>query len=204
MLVLYLLLLLLHFCSALPLRDFYPFGAGTTDSNLTSNDDRSSRIQISTIFPFFGVGHTTVFVSDCWDSKTWNHGCKYTHWTQVNNNGLVSFGESVSTYTPDVFPLRNSSLQLIAPFWADVDTRRTGTVWFRETSNATVLNRVKRDVQMAFTDQASFLPQFAVVVTWDRVGFFSAHYDLVSTFRYCSTVYAVSYTHLTLPTNREV
>ena len=65
MLVLYLLLLLLHFCSALPLRDFYPFGAGTTDSNLTSNDDRSSRIQISTIFPFFGVGHTTVFVSDC-------------------------------------------------------------------------------------------------------------------------------------------
>ena len=59
-------LLLQRFSAAIPLEDFYPFGASTTDSNLTQSDDGSSDlIQLLDIFPFFGTGHTTVFVSGC-------------------------------------------------------------------------------------------------------------------------------------------
>lgn len=39
----------------------------------------------------------------------------------VNNNGNVTFDEALSTYTP--FGLDNVDTQIIAPFFADVDTR---------------------------------------------------------------------------------
>ena len=50
-----------------PVRDFYPFGAETTDGRLSPNDDDSSRIQLSTTLPFFGTGHNSIFVSTITD-----------------------------------------------------------------------------------------------------------------------------------------
>ena len=97
----------------------------------------------------------------------------------MNNNGVVSFDQAVSTFTPSSFPL-GSGLQLIAPYWADVDTRGTGTVWFRETTDQDILSRARRDIQMAFASQNNFQPRFAFIATWDRVGYFSSHTDLVS------------------------
>ena len=44
-------------------------------------------------------------------------------------------------YTPQEFPLDN--FPLIAPFWADVDTRGTGEVWYRNTTNETFKDSVK-------------------------------------------------------------
>ncbi len=40
----------------------------------------------------------------------------------VNNNGNVTFGSALSTFTPGTIGA-GSSLKIIAPFWADVDTR---------------------------------------------------------------------------------
>lgn len=42
----------------------------------------------------------------------------------VNNNGNVTFDAPLSTFTP--FPLTSTSRQIIAPFFADVDTRSAG------------------------------------------------------------------------------
>jgi nidogen-like len=39
----------------------------------------------------------------------------------VNNNGNVTFDGSLGSYTPS--PLANVKMKIIAPFWADVDTR---------------------------------------------------------------------------------
>lgn len=96
----------------------------------------------------------------------------------MNNNGLLSFGQSVPTFTPQSFPL-SENLQLIAPFWADVDTRKTGTVWFRETNDTATLNRIQGDIQ----NQAEFKPKFAFIATWDGVGYYSLNSDLVSDIR---------------------
>lgn len=41
----------------------------------------------------------------------------------VNNNGNITFDESLGTYTPSPLGLIDS--KMIAPFWADVDTRNT-------------------------------------------------------------------------------
>ena len=57
-------------------------------------------------------------------------------YSKVNNNGDISFDDPVPTYTPQEFPLDN--FPLIAPFWADVDTRGTGMVWYRNASEETV------------------------------------------------------------------
>ena len=98
---------------------------------------------------------------------------------QVNNNGVISFQTAVSQFTPDSFPLLGD-LELIAPYWADVDTRGTGTVWYRETTDLLLLDRAASDVQAAFISQGSFAPTFLIIATWDRVGYFNQRTDLVS------------------------
>jgi hypothetical protein len=57
------LLSLLQLSNAVPLSDFYPYGANTTDDRLSPNDDDSFRIQLSISIPFFGTGHNSIFVS---------------------------------------------------------------------------------------------------------------------------------------------
>ncbi len=92
---------------------------------------------------------------------------------QVNNNGAISFTAGVTQHTPDPFPLNGAlSLELIAPFWADVDTRRTGTVWYRETTEPQLLARARNEIQTAFLNQGSFLPTIIFIATWDHVGYY--------------------------------
>ena len=50
--------------SAIPLRDFYPYGNDTGDEVLPSNDDGSTEaINLTLPFPFFGRDYRTIFVS---------------------------------------------------------------------------------------------------------------------------------------------
>ena len=97
---------------------------------------------------------------------------------QVNNNGAISFLEGVSQHTPDPFPLFGAR-PLIAPYWADVDTRGTGTVWYRETTDPLLLARAMDEIQTAFISQGSFSPTFLFIATWDRVGYFDSNTDRV-------------------------
>ena len=99
---------------------------------------------------------------------------------QVNNNGVISFQRAVSQFTPDSFPL-SGDLELIAPYWADVDTRGAGTVWYRETDDAVLRARAADDVRVAFISQSTFLPTQLFIATWDGVGYFDQRTDLVST-----------------------
>jgi len=107
--------------------------------------------------------------------------------TQVNNNGLLSFVRGVSQFTPEAFPL-SGNLRVIAPFWADVDTRGTGTVWFRSTNDSGLLART-RDEVAAFLNQEGFIPSYLFIATWDRVGYFSQNTDRVGCLR--SYVYSI-------------
>lgn len=72
-----------------------------TDNTLPRNDDGSTAaIPLGFTANFFGVSFTQAF---------------------VNNNGNITFDQPLSTFTP--FGLTNTSRQIIAPFFADVDTR---------------------------------------------------------------------------------
>jgi hypothetical protein len=74
-----------------------------TGNTLARNDDGSTGlVALGFTANFFGGVNSNLF---------------------VNNNGNVTFTSALSTFTPT--GLTTSSLKIIAPFWADVDTRNT-------------------------------------------------------------------------------
>ena len=79
----------------------------------------------------------------------------------------------VFQYTPDAFPLGNNS-RLVAPFWADVDTRVAGQVFYRENSDPGLLRQATDDVTATFVDHRKFRATWLLVVTWYEVAFFGA------------------------------
>ncbi|XP_064407749.1 sushi, nidogen and EGF-like domain-containing protein 1 [Halichondria panicea] len=132
---------------AIPREEFYSFGQNSGDTTVPSNDDGSSEqitLQFGS-FSYFEKQYTNLF---------------------VNPNGVISFDAAVSTVTPQSFPL--SGLFLIAPYWADVDTNGTGTVYYRETRDNDVLRQARNDIMTFFSRR--FLPIFVFIATWDRVG----------------------------------
>lgn len=100
----------------------------------------------------------------------------------------------VSTFTPDPFPL-DGDLELIAPFWADVDTTGTGTVFYRQTADPGILQRVGNEIQYAFVDHQDFTPSFVIIATWDAVGYYEANVDKV---HYTLWLYTIHYTLYTI------
>ncbi|XP_076009719.1 sushi, nidogen and EGF-like domain-containing protein 1 [Genypterus blacodes] len=136
---------------AVPLEDFYPFGQDQGDSQTIAQDDGGSGlVEISVAFPFFGDKHTGLY---------------------VNNNGLVSFLREVSQFTPVAFPIAGDR-RVVAPFWADVDNRRAGKVFYRETKDPSILRRGSADVRSYFSDFPNFAATWILISTWHRVTFF--------------------------------
>lgn len=122
-----------------------------------------------TVVPFSGSCGRNDDGSASLTLTSWSFDFYGTPWSDVfvNNNGNVSFGAPFSTFTASGFPV--SGFPLIAPFWADVDTRANsgmdGVVWYREWSvqSGDSVNRL--------------------VVTWDNVGYFSQQVDKLNTFQ---------------------
>ena len=74
----------------------------------------------------------------------------------------------------------NNSVPVIAPYWADVDTRGTGNVWYRLTTVPEIILRVRNEIAVAFPQlSTSFIAQEVVVATWDRVGYYERQTDKV-------------------------
>lgn len=76
-----------------------------TDFTLAANDDGSTGlVNVGFNLNFFGSIYSQLF---------------------VNNNGNVTFNQALSTFVP--FGLQNNTFPIIAPFFADVDTRGAGS-----------------------------------------------------------------------------
>jgi hypothetical protein len=76
----------------------------------------------------------------------------------INNNGNISFSQPYNTFTAYSFP--DPTFNMIAPFWADVDTRSTngGNVWYKVNAHS-------------------------LIVVWDHVGYFNMMEDKLNTFQ---------------------
>ncbi|XP_073928346.1 sushi, nidogen and EGF-like domain-containing protein 1 isoform X10 [Castor canadensis] len=136
---------------AVALADFYPFGAERGDAVTPKQDDGGSGLQpLSVPFPFFGAEHSALY---------------------VNNNGIVSFLKEVSQFTPVAFPIANDRC-VVAAFWADVDNRRAGDVYYREATDLATLHRATEDIRRYFPELPDFSATWVFVATWYRVTFF--------------------------------
>jgi hypothetical protein len=111
---------------------------------LAHGDDNSSgAINITSVFgsagiDFFGTHYTSLY---------------------INNNGNITFGAPDSAYTPTAI---NAGFHnpIIAPFWADVDTRGHGAVYYDEDAADGVMT-----------------------ITWDHVGYYNQRSDKLDSFQ---------------------
>ena len=93
----------------------------------------------------------------------------------MNNNGDLSFGQAWSSYVPTQFPI--PTYPVVAIYQADVDTRGTGSVWYRIIQDATLLAKATIDIR-ALTGTSVSL-QWLFIATWDHVGYYSYGTDKV-------------------------
>ena len=96
---------------------------------------------------------------------------------KVHNNGYLTLKEVEGDYTPVSFPFLGNPI--IAPFWADVDTRvGDGSVYYRATNSKALLQRVEFEVVAIW--RSFFKPTRLLIVTWDHVGYYDQKQDKVS------------------------
>ncbi|XP_074402969.1 sushi, nidogen and EGF-like domain-containing protein 1 isoform X4 [Zonotrichia albicollis] len=153
----------LRAAAEVPLGDFYPFGPAQGDAATRKQDDGGSELRpLSIPFPFFGAGHTGLY---------------------VNNNGIISFLKEVSQFTPVAFPI-SKDRRVVAAFWADVDNRRAGEIYYRESTEQPILDRASRDIAQYFPEFPEFSAQWVFIATWYRVTFFGGNsFSPVNTFQ---------------------
>ena len=102
--------------------------------------------------------------------------------TQVNTNGLLSFGQPYANVTSGTFPLPGPPL--IAPLWADVDTREVGEVSFRETDDPALIESLTMTIREGLTRLGPFVPSHLFIATWSSVGYYDNGTNLVSKHQY--------------------
>jgi len=138
---------------------------GFGENYLARNDDGyTSFIDLSSIFPsginFFGTTWTGLY---------------------INNNGNVTFGNGLYSFTPTSIG-GSFSDPIIAPFWADVDTRDSnygstisdGFVTPTTGGNSRGSNLTWYDVDTATN---------TLTVTWDDVGYYGTNTDKLNAFQ---------------------
>lgn len=115
---------------------------GCSANVLPANDDGSTgRVDLPFSINFFGTSESSLF---------------------VNNNGNVTFDAPLSTYTP--FNISSGSPPIIAPFFADVDTRGSGS-------------------GLVTYGATTFEGYNAFCVDWPNVGYYDSHTDKLNTFQ---------------------
>jgi hypothetical protein len=80
-------------------------------------------------------------------------------------------------YQQVVFP--NNPHQLVAPYWADADTRSSGNVWYFQSTEPALLTKATKYIQRGFVAEQEFQPTHLFVATWDDVGYFQRNADKV-------------------------
>ncbi len=130
--------------------------AGFGSNILPVGDDNSSTaILLSSVFPngglnFFGTTYTSIY---------------------INNNGNLTFNGASPTFTPSQITA-NTSIPIIAPYFADVDTR--GGSGVSTGGNVTGSDRVYWSLDTV---------NHVFTVTWDDVGYFNSHKDKLDAFQ---------------------
>lgn len=111
-----------------------PWDSTFTLAMAPNDDGYTSEILLPFTFTLYGTAYNS-----CW----------------VNNNGNVTFDYGLYSYTPWGFPSGDNPM--LAPFFADVDTRGAGSVWYKIEANR-------------------------MIVIWDHVGYYSYGDDKLNTF----------------------
>ena len=89
----------------------------------------------------------------------------------MNTNGIISLDSPFTSYSANPLPLSGIQ-QIIAPYWADVDTRGTGQVFYRQTTNPSLLAKTSNTIKAVFPMSQNVKITNLVITTWDGVGYY--------------------------------
>ena len=70
------------------------------------------------------------------------------------------------------------SSRFVAPYWADVDTRGTGAIYHRQTTDPSLLARATSEIRGAFPGYLYEITNL-FIATWDKVGYYLLGTDKV-------------------------
>uniref|UniRef100_A0A803TZ17 NIDO domain-containing protein n=1 Tax=Anolis carolinensis TaxID=28377 RepID=A0A803TZ17_ANOCA len=139
----------------------YPYGEAEGDQKTPKDDDGTSpEIPASEPFRFFGKLRNSFY---------------------VNNNGMMSFDKPVPEYTPKPIPLTDGRA-FVAPYWGDVNNKLGGHVWYRQTKDPAILDRISKDMKKHYPD-SHFIADWALIATWDHVAYFGSASNKRNTFQ---------------------
>ena len=96
----------------------------------------------------------------------------------MNTNGVISLDWSFTSSSVRSFPLGGID-KIIAPYWADVDTRGTGRIFYRQTTDPSLLARASSEIQAAYPLSQNIEITNLFIVTWDAVGYYDYEIDKV-------------------------
>ena len=108
----------------------------------------------------------------------WSYRNLKYNFLQVNDNGVISFGSSFKAWTPTSFPLGGTD-KIIAPYWADVDARGIGNIYYRQTTDPSLLARATTEIRAIFSTSTNVSITNLLIATWDRVGYYNQRTDKV-------------------------
>ena len=97
---------------------------------------------------------------------------------QINDNGVISFNSHYNVRTPLSLPL-SESYRIIAPYWADVDTRGAGQIFYRQSTDPDLLARASREIKTALSLTYDIEIKHLLIATWDAVGYYYRNIDKV-------------------------
>jgi hypothetical protein len=156
MLVIWLTVVLVLYDSTGALKDptlpdalFYPFGVDVGDTMQSPGTcGLSDEVPTLVNFPFFSASYRSLF---------------------VNSIGVISFLQRWNSYTTQPFPIVT---RMITPFWSNIHTENNdGRLYYRQTRDAILLNRVTQDVRKAFWSKGFcfFKAKWIFIGTWHNV-----------------------------------
>ena len=100
--------------------------------------------------------------------------------SKVNTNGLLSFLDENTGYTPDRFPLEED-IPGVAVFWGDVDVEEyhTGSILYRtvlrdSTGHTALFQQADEIVRQVYPTVPGFTASWMLVATWHKVVFHGA------------------------------
>ena len=94
----------------------------------------------------------------------------------MNTNGIVSLDSRYTSSYSSTLPLSGTQ-KIIAPYWDNVDTRGTGQIFYRETTDPRLLARATSEIQLV-SENVTITELF--IATWDAVGYYYRRTDKVN------------------------
>ena len=82
----------------------------------------------------------------------------------------------------------SGSYRIIAPYWADVDTRRIGRIFYRQTSDPNLIAKAVGEIKRGFSMSQNVTITNLLITTWSAVGYYYRKSDKVCMYSYLHTL----------------